>query len=387
MNKRTDELSDIIQKFGQEFVKKYQPNAWITRTLNTLSVCRTAALGGHVERCDTCQKERISYNSCRNRHCPKCQASKQTFWVEDVSYRIPDTKYFHLVFTLPEILNKICLSDSKAFYSILFSSVSKTLKFFGYSYFGVETGALAILHTWGQNLSLHPHIHCLVPAAGITLSGYMKKISKKGKYLYPVKKLSVDFRSVMMKALKKHLQKQNLLFQNQSTIDSAWKKSWVVYAEPSFADAKRLIEYLGKYTHRVAISNARIQKVDNAQVYFYYKDYRDNAQKKLMQLQGVEFLRRFCQHILPKGFVKVRYFGILSNRYAQKTALYRKAKPDINQEAPVQRIKRLSGFDVCQCPYCRKGTMRTINTLPRIRSPGNFLYSGNRNIKTYKSSN
>lgn len=386
MTKPNFELSDVIHRFGTAFVKKYQPNAWISRTLNALSVCRTAALGGHIEQCDSCGKERISYNSCRNRHCPKCQSSKQAFWVEDVSFRIPDTKYFHLVFTVPETLNQICLLDSKYFYNQLFNAVKTTLKLFGYMYYGAETGALAILHTWGQNLSLHPHIHCLVPAMGISLAGNVKKISKKGKYLYPVKKLSVDFRSVMMKRIKKHLQKQGILPNYQTIIDKAWAKPWVVYSEPSFADAKRVIAYLGSYTHRVAISNARIKDISSTHVSFYFKDYRDKAKRKITQLEGVEFLRRFCMHILPKGFVKIRYLGIMSNRYAKQTAMYRKAKPAIENETPDIRIKRLTGFDVCKCPYCQKGKMHKIKTLPRIRAPSDGFYSYQNSISNcYKS--
>ena len=203
MRRNNYEVAQIIEQFGDNFVKTHQPNTWTTRTLNALQICRTNAMGGHKEKCDHCQKIRISYNSCRNRHCPKCLSSKQAFWIEDVSKRIIDTKYFHIVFTVPEQLNSICLQNSKKFYSTLFSSVWQSLRTFGYTHYGVESGALAILHTWGQNLSLHPHIHCLVPAAGIDLFGDIKKISKKGKYLYPVKKLSIEFRSNTMKPLKK----------------------------------------------------------------------------------------------------------------------------------------------------------------------------------------
>ena len=321
MNKPKVELAHIIERFGNEFVEKHKPNTWQLRTLNALRICRTAALGGHKEQCDHCGTVRYSYNSCKNRHCPKCQASRQAFWIEDVSERILDTKYFHIVFTLPEALNEICLLNSRQFYSLMFSSVWQTLRTFGYTHYGVESGALAILHTWGQNLSLHPHIHCLVPAAGLDLSGKMKKIGKKGKYLYPVRKLSIDFRSLMMKKLKKQLKDAGILPEYQRTIDLSWKKDWVVYVEPSFADARRVIKYLGRYTHRVAISNHRIKSIDGEKVSFMYKDYRDGSKQKLMTLDGVEFLRRFAMHILPKGFVKVRYYGIMSNRYQKHTAM------------------------------------------------------------------
>ena len=187
MSRPKYEIAQVIEQFEKDYIKQYNPNSYILRTLNALKICRTSALGGHKERCDNCERIRISYNSCRNRHCPKCQAAKQAFWIEDTSERIIDTKYFHIVFTIPHILNLICFLNSKLFYSILFSSVWDTLRTFGYTRYGVESGAVAILHTWGQNLSFHPHIHCLVPAAGMTLAGNFKKISKKGRYLYPVK--------------------------------------------------------------------------------------------------------------------------------------------------------------------------------------------------------
>ena len=371
------EVAHIIEQFGDDFVKQYHPNTWTTRTLNALKICRTAALGGHKDRCNNCGKARISYDSCRNRHCPKCQGSKQAFWIEDVSRRIIDTKYFHVVFTVPEQLNVICLLDSRKFYSILFQSVWQSLRTFGYTHYGVESGALAILHTWGQNLSLHPHIHCLVPAAGIDLSGDIKKITKKGKYLYPVEKLSIEFRSNIMKRLKKQLRVNNQLSKYQSIIDKVWAKDWVVYSEPSFADADRVIKYLGQYTHRVAISNHRIQHIDQKTVHFFYKDYANGEKRKLTRLTGAEFLRRFAMHILPKGFVKVRYYGILSNRYSKQTARYRKPQAIIKKETTQERILRLTGFDVYRCPFCKQGQMHTVEIIPKIRSPVKFLYPKN----------
>lgn len=381
MSKPKFEIAQIIEQFGDDFVKRHNPNTWILRTLNSLQICRTSALGGHKEKCDSCEKVRVSYNSCRNRHCPKCQASKQAFWVEDISERIIDTRYFHIVFTVPEELNAICILDSRKFYNTLFSSVWQSLQTFGYTNYGVETGAMAILHTWGQNLSLHPHIHCLVPAAGITLAGNMKKISKKEKYLYPINKLSIDFRSMMMKRLKKQLKENDQLPEYQPVIDKAWAKEWVVFSEPSFADSGRVIKYLGQYTHRVAITNNRIRNIDTKNVSFNYKDYRDNAKLKLTTLTGIEFLRRFSMHILPKGFVKIRYYGMLSNRFCKQSAMYRKTKQDRGKETVQQRIERLTGFDVYQCPYCKKGHMHTIEVLPRIRSPGNFLRPKQRTAK------
>jgi len=374
VSRPTYDVAQIIDRFGEAFIKQCHPNSYTLRTLHALRVCRTSVLGSHLDECDSCGKVRISYNSCRNRHCPKCQAAKQAIWVEDTSERIIDTKYFHVVFTVPEELNTICLLNSKGFYSALFASVWDTLRTFGYTHYGVESGALAILHTWGQNLSLHPHIHCLVPAAGLTLDGKFKHISKKGKYLHNVKMLSNVFRGKMMELLKKQLREGSQLPEYQFVVDKAWSKEWVVFSEPSFSDAEQVIKYLGQYTHRVAISNHRILNIDDRGVSFHYKDYRDQSKVKPTTLSGIEFLRRFCMHILPRSFVKIRYYGILSNRNAKKTVLLRKRNPDRPKakESVHERLKRLTGFDMFLCPFCKKGQMHTIEILPRIRSPGKF---------------
>lgn len=374
MNRPQFEIADVIRQFGAQFTREWQPNSYQQRVLNALSLCRTSALGGHKEVCDCCAKQRISYNSCRNRHCPKCQGSKQAFWVEDLLETTLEVKHYHIVFTVPHELNTICLFDSKWFYGQLFSSVWETLRQFGYTRFGVETGAVCVLHTWGQNLSLHPHIHCIVPAVGETLAGNLKHIGKNGKYLYPVKQLSLVFRGKLMESIKRQLKKEQVYNQNQSLLRKAWNKSWVVHCEPSLAKAEHVIKYLGKYTHRVAITNQRIINIDEREVTFLHKDYRDQARQKPVSLSGVEFLRRFCQHILPHRFVKIRRYGIYSSR---ARALKKKATPKMEiksraQETTQKRIKRLMGFDVYQCPFCKQGSMHRVEELPRVRSPTSF---------------
>ena len=371
MRRPVFEVAHVIDKFWDAFVKKYNPNSYILRTLYALRVCRTSVLGGHKEKCDNCEKIRVSYNSCRNRHCPKCQAAKQVIWVEDTMERIIDTKYFHVVFTLPHELNQICLLDTKAFYNALFTSAWNTLHTFGHTHYGVESGALSMLHTWDQKLGFHPHIHCLVPAAGLSLDGKFKRITKKGRYLHNVFMMSSAFRDNMLKRLKKQLQDKGQLSTYQPIIDKVWAKPWVVFCEPSFSDAEHVIKYLGQYTHRVAISNHRIINIGEDSVRFVYKDSGDHRKEKPITLTGVEFLRRFCMHILPKGFVKIRYFGIMSSRYAKKTMLLRKRAPDRTKEkeSVQERLKRLTGFDVLLCPFCKKGQMHTIEIMPRIRSP------------------
>ena len=369
------EVSQIIKRFGSDFITQCNPNTFTLRTLDALQQCRTATLGGHRDVCDSCGKERISYNSCGNRHCPKCQASKQAIWAEDRMNDALNVKYFHIVFTVPEALNQICLLDSKQFYSAMFDCVWSTLRTFGYTHYGVESGAICVLHTWGQNLSLHPHIHCIVPAAGLTLKGKLKSITKEGKYLYPVHMLSMVFRGKLLEKLKQQLKKSNRIAQYQSTLNDLWSKPWVVYCEPPLGNAQQIVKYLGQYTHRVAISNQRIKHIDASSVTFSFKDYKDNAIKKLTTLSGVEFLRRFCLHILPYRFVKIRYYGILGSRYKKEVKPF-KDKPDITKpdETRQERIVRLTGFNPCKCPFCKTGIMQTVEELPKIRSPTNMVY-------------
>lgn len=369
------EVSQIIDRFGLQYIEQCQPNSFTLRTLDALQKCRTSALGGHKDVCDCCAKQRISYNSCGNRHCPKCQSNKQALWVDDRISDAMDVKYFHVVFTVPQALNQVCLLDSKWFYSNMFECVRSVLQSFGYSHYGVESGAICVLHTWGQNLSLHPHIHCIVPSAGLTVKGNLKRITKQGKYLYPVRMLSVVFRGKLLGKIKRQLKQGNQLPQYQSLLEDVWKKPWVVYCEPPLGNAQQIVKYLGQYTHRIAISNQRIQNIDDSGITFWYKDYKDNSKKKLTKLSGVEFLRRFCLHILPSRFVKIRYYGILSSRQKDQLRPLQAKKPEMKVKETLQeRILRITGFDRYQCPFCKTGIMHTIELLPRIRSPDNVLY-------------
>jgi Zn finger protein HypA/HybF involved in hydrogenase expression len=372
MQRPTYEIAQVIQRFGEEFIEKHNPNSFELRTLDALLKCRTSALGGHKEVCDCCGKERISYNSCRNRHCPKCQSYKQAIWVEDRMNEALNVKYFHIVFTVPEVLNTICLLDSKWFYNAMFQAVWSTLQTFGYSHYGVESGAICVLHTWGQNLSLHPHMHCIVPAAGLTLKGNLKPITKQGKYIYPVTNLSTVLRGKLLEKIKKQLINNNQLNKHQKLLNQAWSTPWVVNCEPPFGSPKHIVKYLGQYTHRVAISNQRIQNIDDNNVSFYFKDYKDQKKRKLTKLSGIEFLRRFCLHILPYRFVKIRHYGILSSKF--KSVLQQGIKKQKPTETTQERLKRITQFDIYQCPYCKTGKMQIIAVLPRIRSPGNVLY-------------
>lgn len=369
------EIASVIKRYGAAFRMQHSPNNFQLTVLNALQQCRTAELGGHKDKCDNCGTEHYSYNSCGNRHCPKCQLARQMLWAEDRMRDSLNVKHFHIVFTVPDELNPVCLADSLFFYESFFSCVKETLCAFGYSHYGVETGAICVLHTWGQNLSLHPHIHCIVPAMGITPRGEIKPIGNEGKYLYPVRQLSVAFRGKLLERLKRNLKKKNRLPEFQPIINLCYAKPWVIHSQTSLGNARQVVNYLGQYTHRVAISNTRIKNIDHNGVTFSYKDYRDNANQKLMTLTGVEFLRRFALHILPRGFVKIRYFGILTSAYRQQVESL-KTKPDIFQltETKPERIARLSGHHPCKCSKCKTGTMIPVEIIPRIRSPDNVFY-------------
>ena len=375
------EVAQIIKQFGAAYVAQCKPNSYTLRTLDALQQCRTQTYGGHRDTCDSCGKERFSYNSCGNRHCPKCQISRQLLWADDRMNDALNVNYFHVVFTVPDLLHEICLLDSKAFYSNMFACVWDTLRTFGYTNYAAETGAICLLHTWGKQLSLHPHIHCLVPSAGLTLQGKMKPIGNEGKYLYSVLQLSATFRGKLLQMLKGQLKKSNQLPQHQQTIDACYAKPWVVHCEAPLGNAQQIVKYLGQYTHRVAISNKHIKHIDASGVTFLYKDYKDQANVKPTTLDGVEFLRRFCMHILPHRFVKIRYYGILGSRY-KKEVQPLKQTPDITKpvETKQERIVRLTGFDACKCPYCMTGIMCTVEELPKIRSPINVLYPNNMKI-------
>ncbi len=372
------EVADVIGRFGKQYILQYQPSAEKVKVLFNIMECRTLALGGHEEHCDCCPEVRYSYNSCGNRHCPKCLSVKQAIWIEKLMEETLPIKHYHIIFTVPHELNAICLYDRKMYYKVLFSAVWRTLRSFGYTHYGAETGALCVLHSWGQSLTLHPHIHCLVPAAGYTLKGNWKQIGVHEKYLYSVFQLSDAFKGKFLDSLKRALKKQNVRSEFDSCIQSAYKKPWVVHCEPSMAKAEHVIRYLGQYTHRVAISNDRIISMTDTHVTFIAKDYRDKAQKKPVSLTGVEFLHRFCLHILPKRFVKIRRYGIYN--HTTKRNLELQFEPEVSKvekilrdkkedETSQERIKRLTGFDIGKCPKCENGRMRIVRELPRIRSP------------------
>jgi hypothetical protein len=309
-------------------------------------------------------------------------ADDENLFLETLSFMLDRNPDFHIIFTVPHCLNDVCLWNPKIYYSLLFSSVWNTLRSFGYSDYNCETGVIAVMHSWGQNLSLHPHLHCLIPAAGYSLKGKWKTIGNNGRYLYSVHQLSTTFKGKFLDSLKRKLRKINKPDAFASHINKAYNKSWVVHSEPAMAKADHVIQYLGQYTHRVAITNQRILNITDTHVTFIAKDYRDKAQKKPVILKEEEFLRRFSQHILPKRFVRIRRYGIYHP--TTKRNLNLQFVPDekpsletlkITNETSQERIKRLTGFDIELCPYCKKGRMIIKKEIPRIRSPTKHLPS------------
>ena len=368
------ELAQVIEQFGNEYFTNQQPNTFIKKVFRDIQQCRTSVLGTHSDVCTACGTLSLSYNSCRNRHCPKCQGSKQTEWVDARMEQLLPVKHFHVVFTVPHELNEICILDSRWFYFTLFECVGRTLASFGYTHLGAETGAIAVLHTWGQNLSLHPHVHCIVPAAALSVSGQLRQITREGTFLYPVINLSRVFRAKMLQEIEKHLQ-QNALFERyKSTLYYSRKRPWVVYCKTPSGGPRQIVRYLSRYVHRVAIDNSRLVSIDKEIVAFRYKDYRDAEKQKLMTLSGVEFLRRFSQHILPYRFVKIRYFGMLNSR--NRTALERarkqaKMRPLVNTETIEKRIEQIEDKQIRRCSHCGKMAVQCheVQRRPRIRSP------------------
>ncbi len=353
------EVAAAIELLGDE-VEKSGLHVHQLKTLRAIQHCRTAALGGHVDACTSCGTVHISYNSCRNRHCPKCLGHRRVQWIQKREEELLPAVYYHVVFTLPSELNPLCLHQPKLVYDTLFESAWQTLQKFG-GQKQLRLGMICILHTWGQNLSLHPHLHCIVPGAGIDVKGNWQKIHTKDKFLFPVKAMSKIFRAKYVS----HLRRQN--YKDKALIESLFTKDWVVYAKKPFGNPASVIEYLGRYTHKVAISNQRIQSVSQSGVIFQYKDYKDKGIKKEMHLNLPEFVRRFAMHILPHRFVRIRHYGFLSSTWKRKKLkdLQQRLGVTIQPKEPQTRLHK--------CPACKTGTMITIEVFGKRGPPAKYF--------------
>jgi predicted Zn-ribbon and HTH transcriptional regulator len=379
MARRRPEVADVFREHGAEFLENSGDSISVEqrRVLRDLARCRTAALGGHRQRCDRCGYEDFSYNSCRNRHCPKCQASTRAEWLEKEAANLLDVPYFHVVFTLPAEVGPLALQNRREIYGALFRAASDTLSTIARDpkHLGAEPGFLMVLHTWGQNLLLHPHVHCVVPGGGISPDG-SRWIPCRAGFFLPVRVLSRLFRGKFLALLEGLYKNGKLSFFGQLAPlrdRSAWeaflaplrKAEWVVYSKPPFGGARQVLKYLARYTHRVAISNRRILSLSGGKVRFRWKDYAHGSKQRTMELAAGEFIRRFLLHVIPPGFVRIRHYGFLANRLRVKkleiarallghpAAEAGPASPDGSGDAlPLGKV-----VDPFLCPRCKQGRL------------------------------
>jgi hypothetical protein len=372
------EVQDVFREYGPEYLKNHVLPLNQLKAVNAVTFCRTASMGNHADTCDECGFKKFAYNSCRNRHCPKCQGLAREQWVQKQSGNLLDVPYFHVVFTVPDDLNPLILRNQKVKYDLLFQCANETVTQLAADkkYLGARIGLTALLHTWGQNLMDHPHLHCIVPGGGLSMDG-LRWISSRKKFFLPVKVLSRVFRGKFLHHLKALFKAGDLIFPGQiaylqepavfhELLNCLYKKEWVVYCKPPFKSPGHVIRYLGRYTHRVAIANNRIVSTENGHVTFRWKDYKAGSKEKIMTLRAGEFIRRFLMHVLPQRFVKIRHYGFLSNRN-RKTLLAvckkrsgTKENPDSHNLSTQELILKLTGVDITCCPECGAHAMRRI---------------------------
>lgn len=374
------ELADVVNRFREAFEQKYPLSSQQKGILTLLQQCHTAAMGGHLWHCHECGHEHISYNACRNRHCPKCNGLRRLQWIQTRKAEAMPGGYAHIVFTLPHDLNNLCRKYLRQVYNLLFKTAWETMETFGADskYLGARTGMVAVLHTWGQNLMLHHHVHCLVPMGGLTRQGKWKQSRSKGKYLFPVKAMSKVFRGKFTDGLY-HLEQKGDIMLSQSIdleqkhLHPLYRRKWVVFAKRPVVGSEKAVEYIGRYAHRIAIANSRIREVTEEKVIFSWVDYR-HSKTSTMQLDGVEFLRRFVEHILPQGFVKIRHYGVLSNRLKNQAldAAYLSEDQQRPEKLPTipwfELIEMICGKNPLLCPKCKKTRLTMVALLPPKRA-------------------
>ncbi len=360
------EIQEIFENYGAEYCRGHVLSKEQGKAMRAITNCRTARLGGHLDACPSCGYARPSYNSCRNRHCPKCQALAKERWVDNQKHDLLNVAYFHVVFTVPAELHPLFFCRDRAMHKLLFRAVAETLSQLASDrkYLGARIGFTAVLHTWGQNLGFHPHIHCIVPAGGLTRA--MQWRSSRKKFFIPVKVLSRKFRGKLLVLMRQAPDLAGMLDQN--VVDSCYRKEWVVYCKPPFKDAACVVEYLGRYTHRVAIANSRILSISGGRVSFKWRDYKDGGRWKIMTLSAMEFIRRFLLHVLPKGFMKIRHYGLLGTRDKEKRLKFCKllTGTKITEKlvlAAEDLLFKICGHDPYLCPACGQGRMEFYTSL------------------------
>ena len=376
------ELADIIHLYGDEYRRAHVLSPLSHAIFNAIGNCRSAALGGHLEQCDNCGHQQPAYNSCRNRHCPKCQGLDNIRWVQEREAELLPIQYFHVVFTLPHELNLLAQYNPELIYTLLFRAASETLQSFADKRWHGKLGISCVLHTWGQQLEQHIHLHCIVTGGVLTHDGE-RWINAPKNYLFRVESLSKVYRAKFCEKLLQAFDQgeiknppNSLLAASrehlQHLIDHLHSKAWVVYSKPPFAGPEAVLKYLSRYTHRIAISNSRLQSIDNAQISFTWKDYKNDCVEKTMTLSSDEFLRRFLLHALPKGFVRIRHYGILAGRNRRAKLNRCRALFDLPPQQSKTRLsnlellRELSEDDPSLCPKCGKGQMLTILSFPNL---------------------
>jgi hypothetical protein len=378
------ELADIVRAHGDTYRRTHRLTAGQHRALRAIATCRTAALGGRRETCDHCGATRLTYNSCRNRHCPKCQTAATARWLAARQADLLPIPYFHVVFTLPHDLNPLAQGNPRVIYALLFRAAADTLLAFGRDarHLGGTIGITAILHTWGQALTQHLHLHCLV-TGGALAAGGAQWIGGRPSFLFPVRALATVFRAKYLAGLQQAYATGALAFAG-GTAALADRRAftgflghlradpWVVYAKRPFAGPEQVLEYLGRYTHRVALANHRLVDHDQGHVRFRWRDYADHDRVKVMTLEVAEFLRRFLLHVVPRGFMRIRHFGLLANRtrrahVARCRALLGHAPPeDVRPDSVPGLMQRLTGIDLSRCPICGEGRMQITALVERL---------------------
>jgi hypothetical protein len=381
------ELADIVRVHGDRYRRTHRLAKVQHVALRAIATCRTALLGGHRETCDRCGAVRITYNSCRNRHCPKCQTLTKERWLAARRADLLPIPYFHVVFTLPHPLNVLAQGNPRVIYTLLFRAAADTLLTFGRDtrHLGGTIGVTAILHTWGQNLSQHLHLHCLVTGGALAADG-SRWIAGRSSFLFPVRALSTVFRAKYLVGLQHAFDAGQLSFVG-GTADLATRQAftgflgqlravnWIVYAKQPFAGPEQVLNYLGRYTHRVALSNDRLVDHRDDRVWFRWKDYADHDRVKVMTLEVDEFLRRFLLHVVPRGFMRIRHFGLLANRIRCRSLTRCRARlglPPIEDSPPESvagRMHRLTGVDLPRCPVCGEGRMEPSAIVVRLAQP------------------
>ena len=380
------ELAEIFRQYGSCLPPLSHHQA---RTIAAITNCRTAALGGHLQQCDRCGHQETSYNSCRNRHCPKCQGLDEVRWLERQQQSLLPIEYHHVVFTIPDGLHPLLRSNPRVGYALLFRAVAETLHDVALrpKNLGARIGFTAILHTWTQTLAFHPHIHCVVTGGGLSSQGDRWVAAKPG-FLFPVRILSRVFRGKFLQKLEQALDAgtlQSAPSKGHALLRRAARKNWVVYSKPPFAGPEQVLRYLARYTHRIAISNDRLESIENGKVSFRWRDRAHGNQPKLMTLAVGEFLRRFLLHLLPPGFVRIRHYGLLANASRKASIPICKqlldgkigpaAPPEETQETWQELLLRLTGVDATLCSQCRNGHLRILRRLSPLRPSTFFLPS------------